>query len=174
MSKTISNRDDLIDSRDVIARIEELQEEINGAEISEDNGATAQRDDNGTVVVETATCGNCDKEWNDALISGSTPTPSGRCPYEAIHKEIAELKALEALQEEAEGYCPDWKYGATLIADSYFEDYAQELAEDLGYTGGHNKPLTWPFTCIDWEKAADELQQDYTAVEFDGVTYWVR
>jgi hypothetical protein len=28
--------------------------------------------------------------------------------------------------------------------------------------------------CIDWNEAASELQMDYTAVEFDGVTYWVR
>lgn len=32
----------------------------------------------------------------------------------------------------------------------------------------------WPFTCIDWDKAAQELQMDYTSVEFDGITYWVR
>lgn len=27
---------------------------------------------------------------------------------------------------------------------------------------------------VDWERAARELQMDYTPVEFDGVTYWVR
>lgn len=27
---------------------------------------------------------------------------------------------------------------------------------------------------IDWERAAEELRMDYTAVDFDGVTYWVR
>lgn len=80
-----------------------------------------------------------------------------------------ELKALEALREEAES-CGDWRYGATLIRDSYFEQYAQELADDLGAL----KPQSWPYTCIDWEKAASELQQDYTSVDFDGVAYWVR
>ena len=32
----------------------------------------------------------------------------------------------------------------------------------------------WPFNCIDWEKAAEELQQDYMSIDFDGVTYWMR
>lgn len=34
--------------------------------------------------------------------------------------EKAELTALEALAADAEGYCDDWKYGASLIRDSYF------------------------------------------------------
>jgi len=75
---------------------------------------------------------------------------------------------LQALEAEAEGYS-DWRHGAQLIADSYFEKYAQELAEELGQVSD-----SWPFSCIDWEKAADELKQDYTSVDFDGVTYWVR
>ena len=32
----------------------------------------------------------------------------------------------------------------------------------------------WPLYCIDWEYAARELKHDYTSVDFDGVTYWVR
>lgn len=115
-STEISNSTDVIDSRDVIARIKELE---------------------GTEDAD----------------------------------EQTELKALLALQEEAEGYSPDWKYGATLIRDSYFEDYARELADDIGAI---KSDAQWPATCIDWKQAADELKQDYTSVEFDGVTYWVR
>jgi hypothetical protein len=82
-----------------------------------------------------------------------------------------ELKALLSLQEDAEKYSEDWKYGATLIRDSYFTDYAQELAEDIGAI---KSDATWPNNCIDWDQAARELQMDYTSVEFDGVAYWVR
>ena len=32
----------------------------------------------------------------------------------------------------------------------------------------------WPYTCIDWEQAARELRYDYTSVDFDDVTYWIR
>jgi hypothetical protein len=85
--------------------------------------------------------------------------------------ETEELAMLLALQDEAAGYAPDWEYGATLIRDSYFKEYAQELADDIGAIPND---AAWPLTCIDWDQAARELQQDYTSVEFDGVTYWVR
>jgi hypothetical protein len=84
--------------------------------------------------------------------------------------EKAELAALKALAKEAEG-SPDWTYGETLIRDSYFVNYAQELADDCGMLDKDNR---WPYTCIDWDHAAKELQYDYIAVDFDGVDYWIR
>lgn len=140
MPNTISNTDDTIDSRDVIARIEELEAE-------RDDYASEIDDKTGAAGVER-------RSWAE-----SNPD------------EAAELKALQALAEEAEGYAPDWKHGEQLIRDSYFERFAQELADDLGYT---NAEVSWPHTCIDWERAARELRMDYTGVDFDGVTYWVR
>jgi len=50
-----------------------------------------------------------------------------------------------------------------------FTEYAQELAEDLGYD--FNK-AQWPATCIDWEQAVRELRMDYSCVEVNGVDYW--
>lgn len=79
-------------------------------------------------------------------------------------------KAFEALAKEAEG-SPDWEHGETLIRDSYFEDYARELAEDTGMVKGDED---WPLRHIDWEAAADELKNDYFSVDFDGVEYWIR
>lgn len=73
--------------------------------------------------------------------------------------------------EEAEGYASDWRYGAQLIRDSYFRKYAEQLADEIGAVDKNN---SWPNTCIDWEQAAEELQTDYSAVEWDGVTYWMR
>lgn len=76
-------------------RIEILRSIIAADEISVANGATSQLDDDGKVVEDIATCGNCGTSWNDALITGRTPAPSARCPYECIHPEIAELRKLE-------------------------------------------------------------------------------
>lgn len=124
MSHEISNSVDLIDSRDVIARIEELQ---------------AEHDDNE------------DNSFDE--------------------EKVAELAALKALAEEAEGYAADWYHGETLIRYSYFTEYAQDLADDLGAI---SNTATWPNNCIDWEEAARQLKEDYTEVDFDGVAYYIR
>lgn len=84
------------------------------------------------------------------------------------------LASLEALAADAADYASDWHYGESLIRDSYFETYAQELADDI--VGGEIRDLMtqWPMRCIDWKQAARELQQDYTAITWEGVTYWTR
>lgn len=92
---------------------------------------------------------------------------------DATADEIQELHHLEALQEEAKPYAEDWEYGESLIRGSYFTHYAQELANDIGCIDDEHMQ-NWPFTCIDWDRAARELQMDYTEVEFDGVAYFIR
>ena len=84
--------------------------------------------------------------------------------------ERDELSALDALESEVSDYNTEWPRGVTLVRDSYFETYAQELADDIGAI---DRNTSWPMSCIDWEQAARELQQDYTSVDFDGTTYWV-
>ena len=79
MVREISNADEVIDSRDVLKRIEDL------------TGLDTRDED-----------------------------------------EKEELKALTDLAADAEGYSDDWKDGATLIRDSYFTEYAEELCKDVG------------------------------------------
>jgi hypothetical protein len=91
--------------------------------------------------------------------------------------ECGELAFLESVLADLEGNGGDeqWEgswYPGTLIRDSYFGDYAQELAEDVCSDTISN--ASWPLTCIDWERAARELRMDYTSTEIDGVTYWYR
>jgi hypothetical protein len=126
----IDNNQDLLDSRGVIARIEELTDSINAYENPEGN-----------------------LEAHDAMVD-----------------EKEELKELQALAEQCESY-GDWEHGETLIRESYFKDYAQELAEDIGAIDRNAK---WPNTCIDWDQAARELKMDYTEVDFGGVAYLMR
>lgn len=89
-------------------------------------------------------------------------------------EEQAELKTLLALLEDLRDYGRDYQwrgdwYPGSLIRDSYFEEYARDLADDIGAIDSNAR---WPLTCIDWEQAARELQQDYSSVEFEGITYW--
>jgi len=84
------------------ARIRQLAQIVEERRICEANGAEARHDENGNVIEDIATCGNCGESWNDALITSWTPAPSGRCPYEYIHPEIAELARLRRLQSQEE------------------------------------------------------------------------
>lgn len=84
------------------------------------------------------------------------------------------LEALDqarALEAEIEPYAPDYRYGATVIRDDEFENYARQLAEDVGAI---DSDARWPACHIDWAAAADALKMDYTSFEFDGCTWWVR
>ena len=124
--------EDVIDSRDIVARIEELEQEI--------------------------------EDWHeDGEGKGLDDTTEGM---------KTELEMLQGVVEEIEGYSEDTaKDGITLIRDSYFAEYARELAEEIGAI---ERVMAWPCDCIDWQQAARELQVDYSSVEIDGITYWYR
>lgn len=90
--------------------------------------------------------------------------------------DTEEYATIKSLLEDVCGYGGDhqWRgdwYPVTFIADHHFQEYAQELAEDIGAI---DKAANWPNNCIDWERAARELQSDYSSVEIDGTTYWYR
>jgi hypothetical protein len=135
--REITNDDDVIDSRDIIGRIETLK-----------------------------------STWSEA--TGDDPTDFALSADDwrvGLGDDADELVALLALAGEASEYAADWQYGATLIRDSYFEDYARELAEDCGMIPD---TYTWPVSHIDWLEAARALRMDYSSIKFDGVTYWTR
>ncbi len=77
---------------------------------------------------------------------------------------------LVELAKQGEDYAADWEYGETLVRDSYFQEYAQELCDASGEI---LKDFPY-YIVIDWEATARNIQQDYTSIDFDGVTYWVR
>lgn len=90
--------------------------------------------------------------------------------------EPEELGMLEGILSELAGYGGDEefegdRYPVQLIAESYFQEYAQDLAEDCGMV---DTSARWPMNCIDWEQAARELQMDYSSIEIRGFTYWYR
>jgi antirestriction protein len=57
----------------------------------------------------------------------------------------------------------------TLISEDTFEDYAQELVEDLGMIPEGLSDLIK--TNIDWDGVAKDLRSDYSSVTLDGVDY---
>lgn len=134
---------DIIDVRDMIKRVEELRD--SKPEVDEDD-----TDEDKAVIAMQA------EEWEE--------------------NEGSELKLLEDALSEMAGCGGDeqWEgnwYPVTLVADSYFEEYAQQLAEDIGAI---DSDASWPNTYIDWTAASEALQQDYTSITIDGTDYWYR
>jgi bacterioferritin (cytochrome b1) len=155
MRNTISKQDDVIDSRDIIKRIEELEEErtdlADALEQAEEDVAEAFGDDLKPTQQARDKAAQAVADWDAS-------------------DEAEELRTLKALAEQCEGY-GDWEYGETLIARSYFQTYAQKLAADIGAI---DLSASWPLNCIDWEQAAKELEADYMAVDFDGEEFLMR
>ena len=137
VESTVNLSADVIDVRDIIARVLELRDE---------------RD-----------------EYNDKMGSPDAwhSVPDG---------EPDDLAMLEGILSELAGYGGDEEfdgdlYPVQLVAESYFQEYTQNLAEECGMVDTNAR---WPMTCIDWEQAALELQMDYSYILIRGFTYWYR
>jgi hypothetical protein len=138
---SVHNGQKIVDSRDILRRVRELEQERGSFEIEVEHHS-------------------------------DEPDTLGPSWAEENEDDAQELAILTALVEEIDQNAGDSaRDGVALIADSHFEEYAQELAEDIGAIA---KDAPWPACHIDWTAAADALQQDYSSIEWDGETYWVR
>ena len=85
---------------------------------------------------------------------------------------LDELKSLGDLCAEGEGATSSWSDGTPLINDNYFTEYTEELCKDIGAIPSD---LPWYISNhIDWDGVAEEIQVDYSSIDFDGTTFWVR
>lgn len=137
--------------------------------------------------------------WRDWLLIGhENECPDGCNHANAENPDDPDLPtdcpdgcALGAECEHTDGYCGDpdrhaeadaltavidqidhAEQGQILIRETHFTAYAQDYAEEIGDIDPNSD--RWPYTCIDWEQAARELRQDFTSVDWDGVTYYYR
>ncbi len=133
----VSNTDDVIDSRDVIERIEELE--------AERTTFVEDEDDEQSEEIRSLL-----KDWDE--------------------ENGEELTALKNLADEGANESSDWTYGEALIREDYFTEYAQQLVEDIS-----DLPSNMPgYIVIDWEQTAENLKVDYSTIDFDGETYYIR
>ena len=70
---------------------------------------TLRYDDNDNPIVVVAECGACERKWNDALITGTTPAPAARCPFEYEHDEPDD-KPYDAREEDIEDRTVDFDW----------------------------------------------------------------
>ena len=119
---------DIIDVRDIIARVEELETMREGLDKTD---------------------------------------PDQDADLAAEHCQLAHiLEDLKGMGGD-EQWRGDW-YPITLIRESYFTDYTEELISDC-----YNLKLP-DFVHVDWEATAREVKVDYSETNIDGVTYFYR
>ena len=170
--KTISNTDDVIDSRDIIERIDELTGDFQALV---DDIEAAETDEEREMAFSALSA------W---LIRHTNTVPDLKTTEEIAFDDVSEwaesddaheLKALLALADEAE-CSPGWSYGETLIHEDYFTDYIEELINDCYELPKEFNSGDWPWRhmTIDYVAAADEAKQDYMEVNFDGASYYIR
>lgn len=160
--------DNIIDSRDIIEQYEELEEELESLR-SELSDCESNLTDFLKKIEEDNSGDNVDselKEFQDEIDNAS----------EALNGfDHDEYKLLESIVEQGNG-CSDWSYGQSLIKDSYFEEHTQELIDDCYDLPAEFSSGEWPYRhmSLDITGAAEELKQDYTEIEADGETYYIR
>lgn len=149
---------DMIDVRDVKERISELEFE-RACDICHGTGLVLT-DDGESPNGMFWPCESC---CNDLLLGIYNGNPPG-VNVEWYEELDAELESLRMIEQEV----PE---GETLISENYFEEYARQLAEDIGAIDKDGK---WPTNHIDWKAASEELMSDYSVVEYGAVTYYYR
>lgn len=147
---TIDNSQDVMDSRDIIERLDELRTELVDAHESESDANEPDHFD----------------DWLAAMAANDEGT---------LQDAAQELIALQKFADQLEGY-GDWEHGETVIREDYFTKYTEELIDDCYPDAAKAASSEWPFRhmSLDIEAAADELKSDYTEADFDGVTYLMR
>ena len=152
MSANFDNTSNTIDSRDVIARIEELEAEL----------TTEYEQYEEEYLSKTSEAAGGAPEYEDWLMLDDT-----------FEKE--ELITLKKLADQAES-SPDWLHGEQLINAEYFTQYIEELINDCYEMPKEINSGEWPWrhVTIDYEAAAEEAKQDYMEVDFNGNTFLIR
>jgi hypothetical protein len=159
----IDNSEDVISMDDVTERFAELRDERAGLveAVEEAQGALNDLPDDASEDDRT--------EAEDELAYAR------KSLQEFDSNDGDELETLTKLLDETRGYGGDHQfegdwYPGSLIRESYFVEYVQEMLADIG-----DLPRDLPgYIAIDWDKTADNIRVDYSTADFDGVEYLYR
>ncbi len=152
MENNLKIGSDIIDVRDIIGRVEALEDELlavfNEQQVIE--GDDTETDD---------PLDGAFREWCKAT----------------VHEDAAEYLALCEILDDLCGNGGDeqWRgkwFPVTLISEDYFTEYAKDLVQAIG-----DLPRDIPsYLEIDWDATAENIKVDYSTVEIDGDTYYYR
>ena len=147
----------VLDSRDIIARQEYLQETLDDLRTAVD---AAQDELEGLEAGDEFDALKVNLKEADA---------------ELEEFDMEELELLNEVVSQGED-SPDWSYGEALIHENYFEDYIRELIGDCYEMPKELESGEWPWrhVKVDYEAAADEALSDYNSIGVGETTYYIR
>lgn len=137
---------DIIDTRDLIEKRDELKQSILDSFLETFEHYEDQTDDFDDILFDEEEIQSWKEDWED------------------------ELEQIEEINNIEDSIGSEFDYGVTLVREDYWEDYVEDLLVEIGYL-----PKDLPsWIEIDWEATANNVKVDYTEVEYQGQTYYGR
>ena len=177
MKTTFNWGDDVIDSRSIIERHEELQDEFNSLVEALNE---AQSDFKSFTVEDNSSDDDLEEDVNLIEEKLHELHEAIEEAQEALNQfnqsfDKDELDTLTEVISQGED-SPDWSYGETLIRDEYFQTYIEDLINDCYELPKEMNSGYWPYRHLefDYVSAADEAKMDYMEIEVDAHTYFLR
>jgi hypothetical protein len=161
--------ENVLDSRDLQKIIERLDDEKTDA----DNAQSEYDDAQGDYDADMAQFRKAHQEWKERADPDEEEPEAPEAPdeleeFDSDKKEL--LETLEALKEDMD--LRRWHDGVAFVNESYFEEFAKNEAEELGYLANvKGNPLE---DCIDWEKWADKVKDDYSTADIGSSMFYYR
>ena len=162
-----------LDSRDIQEEIDNIESLKNDYELDLE-GLNNELDDLNSDLYDIENAEDYDGKQND--IDDKLEEISNKeleiqeCEFE-YNRYSEELEGLEALKDEVSSNSDEgFEYGIQLIHENDIDDYLHELLIDCGYI-----PKDMPsWIEIDWDATYDNMKQDYSELEINGNTFYVR
>lgn len=172
--------DDTIDSRDLVARLEELRDEKDAlleaiADAREVELEAAKAHTEACWLPQASPGLEVDTHYAmSAAVKACDAAKSALAEWTATNGE--ELDALTEIEEKFQGY-GDFGHGETLINESHFTKYIEDLISDCYEIPKGCGSGEWPYNhmTMNYAAAAEEARADYSEVTTScGHTYLIR
>lgn len=141
-----------IDTRELAEKREELKQEILDSFLETFEHYAEQTEEFDDILFDEEEIESWKEDWQE---------------------ELDEIEEIDRVEDEVEDYGGDgFEFGTTLISDYDFQEYCEEFLKDCGYISDNLPPLIE--NNIDWSGIADDMRQDYSEVDYQGITYLFR
>lgn len=201
---SISKNDSVIDSREVIERIEELQGDLQYQLQETFDVLDAARQERRSFLLTELTLAYTEDtgppcnfaEWLDKAVHTKSARGLDASEYidlrdnerECPEPDLDDVDVLKSLSGvdiddreeliallELQAQCEGYASDWRYGETIVRGTYFKKYAWELAEACGMvPKNLSWPLNNLDWDAAAEELKQDYTSADFGGIEYWIR